>query len=66
MSETMSIFDLLPEDDEMRISNQQIVSNDWKWNMAKDYPKEKNGLKVFSCFACGGEVQWVTNLQGVM
>jgi DNA (cytosine-5)-methyltransferase 1 len=28
-------------------------SNDWKWTF-KDYPKEKNGLKVFSCFACGG------------
>lgn len=28
-------------------------SNDWKWSMAKDYPKS-NGLKVFSCFACGG------------
>lgn len=28
-------------------------SNDWKWSMANDYP-EKNGLKVFSCFACGG------------
>ena len=27
-------------------------SNDWKW-WFKDYP-EKNGLKVFSCFACGG------------
>lgn len=27
-------------------------SNDWKWNF-KDYPR-KNGLKVFSCFACGG------------
>lgn len=27
-------------------------SNDWKWSF-KDYPK-KNGLKVFSCFACGG------------
>lgn len=26
----------------------------WKWSMATDYPKEKNGLKVFSCFACGG------------
>lgn len=31
-----------------------IKSTDWKWSMAKDYPKEKNGLKVFSCFACGG------------
>lgn len=29
-------------------------SNDWKWTMKDDYPKEKNGLKVFSCFACGG------------
>lgn len=29
-------------------------STDWKWSMAIDYPKEKNGLKVFSCFACGG------------
>ena len=30
-----------------------IKSTDWEWSMAKDYPK-KNGLKVFSCFACGG------------
>lgn len=29
-------------------------STDWKWTMKNDYPKEKNGLKVFSCFACGG------------
>lgn len=28
-------------------------STDWKWWMSKDYPKS-NGLKVFSCFACGG------------
>ena len=28
-------------------------SNDWNWTF-KDYPSEKNGLKVFSCFACGG------------
>lgn len=27
-------------------------STDWKWSF-KDYP-QKNGLKVFSCFACGG------------
>lgn len=32
---------------------QKQKSNDWKWYMSKDYPK-KNGLKVFSCFACGG------------
>lgn len=35
-------------------------STDWKWSMAKDYPK-KNGLKVFSCFACGGGLLWDTN-----
>lgn len=28
-------------------------SYDWKWSFS-DYPKEKNGLKVFSCFSCGG------------
>ena len=32
-------------------------STDWKWTMKDDYPKEKNGLKVFSCFACGGGSQ---------
>ena len=31
---------------------QKEKSNDWRWSF-KDYP-EKNGLKVFSCFACGG------------
>ncbi|NLE06507.1 MAG: DNA (cytosine-5-)-methyltransferase [Crenarchaeota archaeon] len=30
-----------------------IKSSEWNWSFA-DYPKEKNGLKVFSCFACGG------------
>lgn len=29
-----------------------LPSTDWKWSF-KDYP-EKNGLTVFSCFACGG------------
>lgn len=28
-------------------------STDWRWSF-KDYPKEKNGLTVFSCFGCGG------------
>lgn len=32
--------------------NEKEKSNDWKWSF-KDYP-QKNGLKVFSCFACGG------------
>lgn len=54
MSEMISIFDLLPEDDEMTKRFKPIKSTDWKWTMAEDYPKEKNGLKVFSCFACGG------------
>lgn len=54
MSEMISIFDLLPEDDEMAKRFKPIKSTNWKWTMAEDYPKEKNGLKVFSCFACGG------------
>lgn len=28
-------------------------STDWKWSF-KDYPTEKNGIQVFSCFSCGG------------
>lgn len=30
-----------------------VKSDDWKWSF-EDYPKDKNGLKVFSCFSCGG------------
>lgn len=41
-----------------------IKSSEWRWNMAENYPA-KNGLKVFSCFACGGAAQWVTNLLDV-
>lgn len=48
---TMSLFDLLPEDEAAQFKPKK--STDWKWTFA-DYPKEKNGLKVFSCFACGG------------
>ena len=44
-----SIFDMLGSDfDEYKEKN----SDDWYWHF-KDYPKA-NGLKVFSCFACGG------------
>lgn len=43
-----SLFDLLPDSEKYK----PIKSNDWKWSF-NDYP-EKNGLKVFSCFACGG------------
>ena len=49
--ETISIFDLLPEEDAAQYRPKK--STDWKWTFA-DYPKEKNGRKVFSCFACGG------------
>ena len=47
----LSIFDFMSEED--AIKHRPIKSNDWKWSF-KDYPTEKNGLKVFSCFACGG------------
>lgn len=50
--EMISIFDLMPEEDAKKFK--PIKSIDWKWTMANDYPKKKNGLKVFSCFACGG------------
>lgn len=33
---------------------QPLKTNEWKWTMANDYPTKKNGLKVFSLFACGG------------
>lgn len=48
---TMSIFDLLPEEEAAQYRPKK--STDWKWTFA-DYPKDKNGRKVFSCFACGG------------
>ncbi len=50
--ETLSIFDYLPDEEAKKYK--PIKSTDWKWTMKDDYPKEKNGLKVFSCFACGG------------
>ena len=52
MEETMSIFDFLPTEEAEKYKPKK--STDWKWTMADDYPTEKNGLKVFSCFACGG------------
>lgn len=52
MEENISIFDLLPTEEAEKYKPKK--STDWKWTMAGDYPKEKNGLKVFSCFACGG------------
>lgn len=49
MKEQTNIFDFLPDAEQFKPK----PSTDWKWSFA-DYPKEKNGLKVFSCFACGG------------
>ena len=51
MNGQISLMDLLGESGEHL---KPIKSSDWKWTMANDYPQEKNGLKVFSCFACGG------------
>lgn len=51
-------YDVLPEEEAEKL--RPIKSNDWKWTF-KDYPKQSNGLKVFSCFACGGVVRWDTN-----
>lgn len=47
----LTMFDYLPNDQAEQFK--QKKSTDWKWSF-KDYPKEKNGLTVFSCFACGG------------
>lgn len=62
MNNELSLFDFLPDEEAEKFK--PIKSTDWKWSFA-DYPKEKNGLKVFSCFACGGAAQWAINLQGV-
>ena len=59
--ENYSLFDMLPGGEKYKPKK----STDWKWTF-KDYPKEKNGLKVFSLFACGGVAQWDINLRGAM
>ena len=47
----LTIFEFMNNEDREKYAPKK--SDDWKWTFA-DYPKEKNGLKVFSCFACGG------------
>lgn len=47
--EQLSLFDLIEGGENYK----PIRATDWKWKFA-DYPKKKNGIKVFSCFACGG------------
>ena len=54
----ISMFDLTNDK-----ANQRKKSTDWKWSF-KDYPK-KNGLKAFSCFACGGGSTMGYKLAGV-
>lgn len=49
--EQMNFLDFLPYEQAEKLRPKK--STDWKWTFA-DYPKKKNGLKVFSCFACGG------------
>ena len=51
MADNFDIFDLMGEEGQ---KYKPIKSTDWKWSMTDDYPKQTNGLKVFSCFACGG------------
>lgn len=51
MAEQLSLFESLGDGYE---NCKPQISTDWKWSMKDDYPKEKNGLKVFSCFSCGG------------
>lgn len=48
--EQVSIFDLFDDEESERFKPKKAT--DWKWSFA-DYP-ERNGLQVFSCFACGG------------
>lgn len=38
---------------------------DYRWTL-KDVHFTKDKGAVFSCFACGGAVLWVTNLPGSM
>jgi hypothetical protein len=33
----------------------------YKWNLSDLALVEKNGLKVFSCFACGAAPRWATS-----
>ena len=49
--EQIKLYEMLPETEAKKY--RPIKSTDWKWTFA-DYPEEKNGVKVFSCFACGG------------
>ncbi len=41
------------------------MAQDYIWNLTDLKNVPKNGYKVFSCFACGGAVQWATNLQAM-
>lgn len=51
MSDQITLFDFLSDDEQMLYK--PLKATDWKWKLSDGYP-ESNGLKVFSCFACGG------------
>lgn len=51
MSNQLDFFDMLGKDYE---NFKLQESNDWRWSLKDGYPTHTNGLKVFSCFACGG------------
>ena len=53
--EQISLFDFVSKEEQKQYK--PVKSNDWKWSMKNDYP-QKNGIKVFSCFACGGGVDY--------
>lgn len=39
--------------EQLSFLNAPLVADDYIWRLADGYPKS-NGLKVFSCFSCGG------------
>ncbi len=53
MDNQFTLFDILPDDDPTKNTFISQESTDWKWSLGGGYPPQ-NGLKVFSCFACGG------------
>lgn len=51
MNGQITLYDLMNETEKEKHAPK--TSTDWKWNYS-DYPKQTNGIKVFSCFAGGG------------
>ncbi len=51
-------------DNKLENYTEKQKSTDWKWTLENDYP-QKNGLKAFSCFACGGGSTMGYKLAGI-